>query len=56
MFVEIEAENLETSLRLEKTVYIIQESYQYYLGKEEERQFDKSFLELKLLGSLKRIF
>ena len=35
MFVEIETENLHTSLRLEKTVFVIQEAYKYFIGKEE---------------------
>ena len=35
---------------------MITEAYKYYNGKEDEKENDKDFLEIKLLCSLNRIF
>ena len=44
MFIEIETENLSASLKLEKLVYVISESYKFYNEKEDEKEIDKDFL------------
>lgn len=56
MFVEIEKKNLEISLDIEKLVYIIAEVSKAYNNTYEDKTKEKSFLEIKIICSLIRIF
>jgi hypothetical protein len=56
MFVEIEKKNLEVSLEIEKLVYIIVEASKAYNNSHDDRGKEKSFLEIKIICSLIRLF
>ena len=56
MFVEIEKKNLEISLDIEKLVYIIVEVSKAYNNTYEDKTKEKSFLEIKIICSLIRLF
>jgi len=56
MFVEIEKKNLEVSLEIEKLVYVIVEASKAYNNLLEDKSKEKSFLEIKIICSLIRLF